>query len=70
VPRMSLAELKQAVHELSPRDLAELSSFIREEDAKAWDDQIDEDFAEGGRLRGLIDEVRDDVRRGQVGDLP
>jgi hypothetical protein len=67
---MSLAELKQAVHELSTNDLAELASFIREEDAKAWDDQIDEDFAEGGRLRGLIAEVREDLRCGQVGDLP
>ncbi|MCX6972071.1 MAG: hypothetical protein NTV93_18245 [Verrucomicrobia bacterium] len=67
---MSLAELKQAVHELSTHDLAELASFIREEDAKAWDDQIDEDFSEGGRLRGMIAEIRDDLRCGQVGDLP
>ena len=67
---MSLAELKLAVHELSAHDLAELASFIRKEDAKAWDDQIDEDFAEGGRLRGMLDEVRDDLRRGKVGDLP
>jgi len=67
---MSLAELKQAVHELSTHDLAELASFIREEDEKAWDDQIDKDFADGGRLGGLIDEVRNDLRSGQVGDLP
>jgi hypothetical protein len=67
---MSLAELKQAVHELSAHELAELASFIREEDSKAWDDQIDKDFAEGGRLRGLLDEVRDDLRCGKVGDLP
>ena len=67
---MSLAELKQAVHELSAHDLAELASFIREEDAKAWDDQIDKDFAEGGKLRPVLDEVRDDIRSGKVGDLP
>ena len=67
---MSLAELKQAVHELSTHDLAELASFIREEDEKAWDDQIDKDFSEGGRLRGMVDEVRADLRCGQVGDLP
>ena len=62
--------MKQAVHELSPHDLAELASFIREEDANTWDEQIDEDFSAGGRLRGLIDEVRNDLRSGQVGDLP
>jgi hypothetical protein len=67
---MSLAELKQAVHELSRLELAELAAFIRQEDEKVWDAQIDEDFAEGGKLRGVIDEVRRDLRSGQVGELP
>lgn len=67
---MGIAELKEAVHRLSPQDLAELAAFIREEDAKAWDHQIDEDFADGGRLHGILDEVRTDLRKGQVGDLP
>lgn len=67
---MSLTELKQAVHELSPHELAELAAFIREEDANAWNAQIDEDFSEGGRLRGVMEEVRNDLRCGQVRDLP
>jgi hypothetical protein len=33
---MSLAEIKTAVDQLSPRELAELASFIRERDNAAW----------------------------------
>ena len=67
---MGLAELKQAVLALSPHDLAELASFIREEDAKAWDEQIDKDFSQEGRLQCISEEVRNDLRFGKVGDLP
>ena len=67
---MSLAELKQAVQELPPRDLTELAAFIRDQDNKAWDEQIDTDFSEGGRLHAVLDEVRNDLRAGLVGDLP
>ncbi len=62
---MSLAELKQAVQELPPCDLTELAAFIRDEDNKVWDEQIDADFSEGGRLHAMLDEVRNDLRAGQ-----
>lgn len=67
---MSLAEIKHAVEMLSPDQLAELSSFIQQRDAAAWDRQIDADFAENGRLRPLLDEVREDIRAGRLDDLP
>ncbi len=67
---MSLAEIKDAVETLSPGELAELASFIRQRENAAWDGQIDADFAEGGRLRPLLDEVREDIRAGRLGDLP
>ena len=59
---MSLAEIKDAVDTLSPGELAELASFIHQRENAAWDRQIDADFAEGGRLRPLLDEVREDIR--------
>jgi len=59
---VSLAEIKDAVDTLSPGELAELASFIRQRENAAWDRQIDADFAEGGRLRPLLDEVREDIR--------
>lgn len=67
---MSLAEIKNAVDTLSPDELAELATFIRERDNAAWDRQIDTDFAEGGRLRSIADEVRTDARAGRLQDLP
>lgn len=67
---MSLAEIKEAVRALSPGELAELASFIRHREDAAWDRQIDADFAEGGRLRPLLDEVREDISAGRLEDLP
>jgi hypothetical protein len=67
---MSLAEIKSAVDSLSPEELAELAVFIRERDNAIWDRQIDADFAEGGRLREIVDEVRADTRTGKLQDLP
>jgi hypothetical protein len=66
---MSLAEIKNAVDTLSPGELAELAAFIQREDA-AWDQQIDADFAENGRLRPVLNEVREDIRAGKLQDLP
>jgi hypothetical protein len=67
---VSLAEIKDAVDTLSPGELAEMASFVRERENAAWDRQIDADFAEGGRLQPLLDEVREDIRAGRLEDLP
>lgn len=67
---MSLAEIKDAVEALSPNELTELASFILERDNALWDRQIEADFAEGGRLRPLLEEVQEDIRAGRFSDLP
>jgi hypothetical protein len=67
---MSLAQIKEAVTGLSPEELAELASFVLEKDGGAWDRQIDADFAEDGRLRRVLDEVRADVQAGRLEELP
>ena len=59
---MSLAEIKTAVDALSSEELAELAAFIRERDQAAWDGQIDVDFAEGGRLHSVVNEVDADTQ--------
>ena len=68
--QMSLAEIKEAVEALSPADLAELAQFIRQRENLAWDHQIDADFAEEGRLRPVLEEVRENIRAGKLQDLP
>jgi hypothetical protein len=67
---VSLAEIKTAVEELSPTELAELGSFIRERENAAWDRQIDADFSENGRLRSVLEEVRADIQAGRLEGLP
>jgi hypothetical protein len=67
---MSLAEIKIAVDSLSSDELAELAAFVRERENRAWDRQIDADFAEGGRLASVVEEVRADIRAGRLRDLP
>jgi hypothetical protein len=67
---VSLAEIKDAVETLSPGELAELASFIRERENAAWDQQIDADFAEDGRLRPVLEEVRKNIRAGRLEELP
>ncbi len=67
---MSLVEIKSEVEKLSPDELAELAAFIRERDNAVWDRQIDDDFAEGGRLLSVLDEVRKDLHVGRVEELP
>jgi hypothetical protein len=67
---VSLAEIKDAVEALSPAELAELATFVRQREDAAWDQQIDADFAEGGRLSSLVNEVREDIRADRLTDLP
>lgn len=67
---MSLTDLKSAVDRLPSDELAELSAYIQRQEDAAWDDQIDADFAPGGRLSAVLDEVRSDIRAGRLGDLP
>ena len=67
---MSLAEIKDAVEALAPGELTELAAFIRQRENATWDQQIDVDFAQNGRLRPVLDEVREDIRKGRLQGLP
>lgn len=67
---VSLAEIKTAVDALPADELAELAAFVRERENRAWDQQIDADFAVGGRLSAIAEEARADIRAGRLQDLP
>ena len=62
---MSLAEIKSAVRELSPKELAELAAFILKQDNAVWTRQID-DHASGGKLNFLFDEADRERAVGQL----
>ena len=66
---MSLLEIKSAVDALSPAELAELATYVRERDSAAWDAQIEEDAA-AGKLDFLFEEADEARKNGTLGDWP
>jgi hypothetical protein len=51
---MNVGEIKEAVRKLTPAELAEVSAFIAQKEAKDWDAKIDADFAPGGAVGGCV----------------
>lgn len=66
---MSLAEIKSAVRELSPKELAELAAFISGQDNVVWSDQIEQDAA-AGKLDFLFQEADDERPAGKLRNWP
>jgi len=66
---VSLAEIKSAVRDLPPKELAELAAFIAEQDNIAWDKQMDEDSA-SGKLDFLIEQADRAEATGELRDWP
>ena len=66
---MSLTEIKDAVRDLAPKELAELAAFIAEQDNPAWDKQMEEDAA-SGKLDFLSEEAERERAAGQLRDWP
>ena len=66
---MSLAEIKDAVRELSPKELAELAAFISKQDNVEWDRQMEEDAA-SGKLDFLFQEAERERAAGTLRDWP
>jgi hypothetical protein len=61
-------DIKKAVGELSPEDLAAFRACFSEFDARAWDRQLVED-ASAGRLDALAEEALLEFREGRCTDL-
>ncbi len=65
---MSLTDLKTAVDQLPPAELAELAAFVREREAAVWDRQIETD-SKAGKFDTLRTKVRADYEAGKCEDL-
>lgn len=64
----TIQEIKDAVRQLSPEDLAAFRAWFAEFDARVWDRQFDEDVV-AGRLDQLAEEALQDLREGRCTDL-
>jgi hypothetical protein len=65
---MSLSEIKTAVSELSPKELAKLAAFIAKQDNAAWDKQMEEN-ANGGKLDFIFEEAERERSAGNYNKL-
>ena len=65
---MSVREIENAITQLSPEDLAELSAWLADYQAKVSDDQIERDLDEG-RMDALLEEVDEEYKAGEAKPL-
>ncbi|MBK1630752.1 hypothetical protein CKO31_08345 [Thiohalocapsa halophila] len=64
----SVEQLKSEIENLPPAELRELAQWLAERDADAWDEQIERDAA-AGSLDFLVEEAREEQRRGKLREL-
>jgi hypothetical protein len=67
---MSLAEIEKAVDELSPKELTELATYITRRDRLAWDREVEEDFAPGGKHEKTLEKIDAEIDSGNFTPLP
>lgn len=65
---MSVKEIEKAITQLSPEELAELSAWLADYQAKVWDEQIERDL-DAGRLDALLKEVDEEYEAGEAKPL-
>jgi hypothetical protein len=66
---MSLAEIKNAIQQLSFEQRAELAAWLHGWNDDEWDEQMKRDIA-SGKLDALLHEVEEDIKAGRVREMP
>lgn len=67
---MGIAELKDAIDRLDPKERAQLEALLHPHHPDEWDDEMEKDFGPGGRLALLVGEVDEDIETGILKDMP
>ncbi len=62
---MTFAEIQRAIEGLAEDEQTRLATWMAERDRAAWDAEIERDFSAGGAGSALLDNVRQQVRRGE-----
>lgn len=66
---MSLAEIKNAIEQLSFEKRAELAAWLHGWNDDEWDEQMKRDIA-AGKLDDVLREVEEDIKAGRVHEMP
>ena len=69
VIRVSLAEIKTAIEQLSFEERAALAAWLHGWKDDEWDEQMKRDIA-SGKLDDVLREVEDDIAAGRLRDMP
>jgi hypothetical protein len=62
---MTIAEIQRAIEGLAEDEQTKLATWIAERDRAAWDAEMERDFSAGGAGSALLENVRQQVRRGE-----
>ena len=62
---MTVAEIQRAIEALAEDEQTRLATWLAERDRAAWDAEIERDFSAGGAGSALLENVRQQVRRGE-----
>lgn len=62
---MTLEAIKQAITELPEQEQTSLVAWLSEQDAVAWDKQIEADFSEGGAGLALLETWDAEIKAGE-----
>jgi DNA-binding transcriptional MerR regulator len=66
---VSLAEIKEAIEQLSFEERAQLAAWLHGWKDDEWDEQMKRDVADG-KLDHVLREVEDDIKAGRLRDMP
>lgn len=61
----SLKEIKEAIISLPDKEKAQLSKWIADIDNQIWDNEMEQDFEEGGQGANLLEKVKSDFHSGK-----
>jgi len=65
---MSLQEIETAITRLSSEERLKLTDWLTEQYNDDWDEQIEED-ARAGKLDNVLNEAREEIRKGRTKPL-
>ena len=68
LPAMSVKEIETLIEQLPRDELAELTAWLEEFQARAWDEQIERD-AKAGKFKKLIEQAKAEYAAGQCKPL-
>ena len=69
VDNVSLAEIKNAIEQLSFEQRAELAAWLHGWNDDEWDQQMKRDIG-SGKLDDVLREVEEDIKAGRVREMP